>query len=278
MFLNLSRLIATIVLSVSVLLRREIWFLSPVDNRFAGVHEMANVRETGVKNVASAAVALTVSVTALVSCVLAIQSGSRIFEIGETFPRGDAGPEAVACDYVRAFIAQNESLFHKRRVKQYCEGWADPAIAYRRFLDYTPQTEADGSKPAALPFQPVRIVRVSPVETSPTSAEAGRIQQQMLQIFDGCIERKYIDVVVADESGRNSTIRLETVHRGEYAEDGMTFRPTGVWKARFAEDSHWNVPLTDNDPFWAGSADADQTVWNTGAAFRDVSQQPSGEL
>ena len=85
--------------------------------------------------------ALFLSVLALsASTVAIVLYPGRGFVPSRALPVGTNTPEGAACDYVRAFLAVDPSLFAQTRAATGCETPGDVTRSFRRFMDQQSET------------------------------------------------------------------------------------------------------------------------------------------
>ena len=179
--------------------------------------------------------AVNVAFSVLIGCASAM--AQPIAAHSEALPVGPNSPEGAACDLIRAYMAKDAALFHKRRCRVSCEGVLDPAIAYEKFIGYKPRALQGKAKGNLQHIGPSVIVKVLPVAPTPISdEEAGKRRFDLLLNY-GAFESTFIDIITVMPCGHQDVFRVESMHMVKQT-DGAMFskpKPSGIWRARLVD-------------------------------------------
>ena len=149
------------------------------------------------------------------------------------FPFGQNSPEGAACDYMRAFIKDDHRLFHERRIKVGCEGWADPGIAYQHFRAFEPLQDDSANHHGRRSNQrPMRIEKVF------SARKLGLVGTDRISLMlnYGALESRFVEIITSANDGTRFLSRIQVMQSGDWSQGSQDPIATGIWHARFASN------------------------------------------
>jgi hypothetical protein len=127
------------------------------------------------------------------------------------FPTGNDTAEGAASDLMRAFIGRDAELFQQRRWVAFCEGTADPSLAYKRFLTHTPAVitpKASKDRPALPSSQ-----RIGSVFAARRSTDTSEQAAALVKLLGDMGHEAFVDVVTIGEDGTQYLSRVSVSQR-----------------------------------------------------------------